>query len=340
MKLLVFTQKMDRNDTVLGFFHDWVVRLAQKSEKVYVICLQKGDCDLPNNVEVFSLGKEKTISRLKYILNLFKYLKKLSGLYDRVFVHMNQEYILLAGLYWKIKGIPVFFWRNHPNGTLLTNIAVALSTKVFCTSTSSYTAKYKKTFIMPAGINTELFKQNLGVMRKKYSICMVGRISPVKNVDLALEVVDLLVGEGAQISFSIIGDTPNIDRYYFEELTRYIESNNLSKVVNFVGGVSSVKLPEVYSGYELCLNLTESGSFDKTIVEATSCGTIPIVSSESFSSLLPAVCITDKNPHNIANTIKRMLDATEQLKIQKDLEKFVASQSLEALFAKLFIEIE
>jgi len=340
MRTLIFTQKVDREDTVLGFFHDWVIRFSQKNSEVNVICLEKGDYDFSSNVKVYSLGKEKGASKLQYVLNLYKHLKELDGSYDKVFVHMNQEYVLLAGLYWKLKGIPVYLWRNHPKGTLFTSIAVLLSTKVFCTSTKSFTAKYRKTVIMPAGVNTDNFKQSGGVMRKKYSICMVGRISPVKHIELALEAINILVKDGTQISFSVVGDTPDRDKEYFKILSKYVEDNNLSKIVNFFGGVSPSKLPEVYAGYEICLNLTDSGSFDKTIVEATSCGTVPIVSSQSFAGMLPTVCITERNPQSIARSIKRLLDATEQLKIQKDLEKFADSQSLDSLMVKLFNEIK
>jgi len=340
MRILIFTQKVDRGDTVLGFFHDWIIRFSQKNSEVNVICLEKGDYDFPANVKIHSLGKEKGVTKLEYILNLYKLLKELDGSYDKVFVHMNQEYILLAGLYWKMKGIPVYLWRNHAKGSLLTALAVGFSTKVFCTSSSSFTAKYKKTTVMPAGVNTDSFKQGGNVMRKKYSVCMVGRISPVKHIELALVAINILVKEGTQVSFSVVGDTPERDLDYFDTLNKYVEDNNLNKVVNFYGGVEPSKLSEIYAGYEICLNLTDSGSFDKTIVEATSCGTIPIVSSESFSGILPSVCITDKNPQNIAGTVKKLLDATEQLKIQKDLEKFVESQSLDSLMLKLFNEIE
>lgn len=340
MKILIFTQKVDRNDTVLGFFHDWVIRFSQKYSEVNLICLEKGEYDFPKNVKVYSLGKESGGTKFKYILNVYKLLSELEGQYDQVFVHMNQEYVLLAGIYWKVKNIPVYLWRNHPKGTLLTSVAVLLSTKVFCTSVSSFTARYKKTLVMPAGVNTDAFKQDSSVMRKKYSVCMVGRVSPVKNIELALEAINILVKEGTQVSFSVVGDTPEKDRDYHDRLVEYVKNNDLSKMVNFTPGVSPSKLSEVYASFEICLNLTDTGSFDKTIVEATSCGTIPVVSSDSFSSLLPSVCISDKNPQNIAKTLKRLLDATEQLKIQKDLEKFVTSQSLDSLMVKLFNEIK
>ena len=76
-------------------------------------------------------------NKIKYVFNFYNFLYKLRGQYDSVFVHMNQEYVLLGGLYWKSLNIPVYFWRNHPQGNLLTKISILLSKKVFCTSNKS-----------------------------------------------------------------------------------------------------------------------------------------------------------------------------------------------------------
>jgi len=347
MKLLVITQKIDRNDTILGFFHDWVLKMSDKFEKVEVICLQKGEYSFPENVRVYSLGKSASTSdspmrrgKFQYVFNFYKHLSNLDGSYDKVFVHMNEEYVLLAGIYWKIKGIPVYFWRNHAKGSFLTLVSVWFSTKVFCTSTKSFTASFSKTVIMPAGVNTEIFKISEIFIRKKYSICMVGRVSPVKHIELALESVNILVKNGNQVSLSIVGDVPQIDLEYFEGLKKYVEDNDLSKIVSFQGGVSLDKLPEVYSGHEICLNLTDAGSFDKTIVEATGCGAVPLVSSDSFIGLLPEVCITIPVSTNIAIALEKLLEPESQIRIQKDLENFVESQSLNSLIMKLQKEIK
>ncbi len=340
MKLLIFTQKVDKKDSTLGFFHTWIEEFSKRTESISVICLEKGDFDLPKNVTVFSLGKEKGVSKFSYIKNLYSYLNLIKGSYDGVFVHMNQEYVLLAGLYWKIKKIPVYLWRNHPKGSFLTSIAVWFSTKVFCTSTDSFTARFKKTVIMPAGISLEMFKPFVGAVRKKYSVCMVGRLSPVKHNELALEAINRLVVSGTQVSLSLVGGFLDRDKKYVDELYEYVEKNKLSQVINFIGSKTPDELSEVYSSHEICLNLTESGSFDKTIVEAASCGAIPLVSSQSFSTLLPDVCITENSANDIAESIKTLLDPAEQIKIQRDLDDFVQNQSLASLINKLFSEIK
>ncbi len=94
MKLLIFTQKVDKNDTTLGFFHLWLMGFAKRCESVHVICYGKGEYDLPENVHVYSLGKEYRAGKINYAKNSIKYLFNLRGKYDKVFVHMNPMYIV------------------------------------------------------------------------------------------------------------------------------------------------------------------------------------------------------------------------------------------------------
>src|SRR3989338_8420817 len=98
MRLLVVTQKIDVGDSVLGFMHGWIAEFSRQAESVSVVCLEKGTVNLPDNVKVFSLGKEKTELRImnyelwkkaKYIWRFVRYIAQLRNQYDAVFVHMN-----------------------------------------------------------------------------------------------------------------------------------------------------------------------------------------------------------------------------------------------------------
>ncbi len=301
--------------------------------------MEKGNFDLPKNVTVYSLGKERGVSKLGYIKNLYKYLFLIRGSYDKVFVHMNEEYILLAGLYWKLIGIPVYLWRNHPKGSLKTRLAVFLSTKVFCTSKDSFTARFKKTVVMPVGYDETLYKPLPGVVRKKYSVLMLGRVSPVKCIDLALAAIRELVKSGAQVSFSIVGSASKRDAGYYEHLKKFVDENSLNGSVSFEPEVSKNEGPRIFNSHEITLNLTESGSFDKTIAEAAACGSIPLVSSKSLAGLLPRECITDRNPQSIASSLIKILDIRERLELIDKLKPFIESQSLSALMKELMTEM-
>ena len=102
MNLLIITQKVDKNDAILGFFHRWIEEFSKNVESVVVICLYKGSYSLPENVKVLSLGKEFKQSRTKYLFRFYKFIWQERNNYDNVFVHMNQVYVLLGGLVWKM----------------------------------------------------------------------------------------------------------------------------------------------------------------------------------------------------------------------------------------------
>src|SRR3989344_7648100 len=130
MKLLIITQKIDKNDDLLGIYHKWVKKIAAKCESVRVICLYKGEYDLPDNVKVFSLGKEKKKSNFLYVVNFYKYIWKMRKQYDVVFVHMNPEYAILGGLFWKIWGKKVVLWYAHYLSNLKLKLAIVFADKI------------------------------------------------------------------------------------------------------------------------------------------------------------------------------------------------------------------
>lgn len=170
MKLLVITQKVDKNDDVLGFFHNWLEKFALKFEKITVICLQEGKYELPSNVKVLSLGKEKIRSRVQYIFNFYKYIWQKRKNYDAVFVHMNSIYVVLGGLFWRLWRKKVVMWYNHPFGNLVSKTAYFLANKVCYVSNLSFFSKSKKAQMMPAGIDTDIFKRDERISKERNSI--------------------------------------------------------------------------------------------------------------------------------------------------------------------------
>lgn len=339
MKILVITQTVDSQNTTLGFFEGWLKKISLEFDFMHVICLYEGQHNLQDNVSVHSLGKESHPSKFSYILKFYSYIWRYRHHYDVVFVHMNQEYVVLGGLFWKILGKDVFLWRNHPHGDIWTKIAVFFSKKVFCTSPLSFTARYKKTVLMPVGVDTEIFKPTENSQRNKNTICIVGRISPIKNIHIGLSAIKYLIDSGAQVSLTIVGSHLPKDERYHLSLQKFIEKNNLGSFVKFLKAVPSELLPEIYSSHEICLNLTEGGSFDKTIVEATACGAIPLVTNQSLVGFLPSVCVTQSDIKSIAHSLGVLLRYDTKDKIEQELKDFAEQNSLKNLMKKLGKEI-
>ena len=286
MKLLAVTQKVDKNDPVLGFFHRWVEEFAKRYEFITVICLEIGEHNLPGNVRVLSLGKQDTMiyhsifRKFYYILRFYKYIWQERKNYGSVFVHMNQEYVLLAGDIWRLLGKSVYLWRNHAKGNLLTRLAVWLAHKVFYTSPQSFTAQFKKSVQMPVGIDTDFFKPNPGVIRMSNTYLFLGRISPVKKV---LEFIDWV--KENNYDATIAGPILPEDKEYGEKVKERIK--NHESRIRYVGPVTQEEARKLYQMHEIYANFTQAGSFDKTIFEAAACGAKLFVKNPDIKNLNP-----------------------------------------------------
>jgi glycosyltransferase involved in cell wall biosynthesis len=286
MRLLFLTLVMDMHDSVLGAYHGLVKELAARMETITVICLYEGEHQLPENVKVYSLGKErKVVSAFMYVVR-FKWLAwKLRHEYDRVFVHMNQEYILIAGPMWKLLGKPIYMWRNHYAGSWLTDFAATFCTKVFCTSKHSYTAKYKKTVLMPVGVDLSRFSPEGPEVREPRSILFLARISPSKRVDMFIEALGLLIGKGVSFVASVYGSPLPEDERYYETLKQRVEELGLHGRVRFHAAVPNKDTPGVYRSHEIFVNCSQSGMFDKTLFEAAASGCKVFAVSDDFADL-------------------------------------------------------
>jgi len=339
MKLLVFTQIVDKDDPGLGFFHRWLGELSKHFESIIVICLKEGKHILPANVRILSLGKEQHQSRAQYLRRLYAYVWRERRNYDAVFVHMNQEYVLLCGLIWKLLGKKIYMWRNHYGGSWLTDKAAAFCTKVFCTSKYSYTAKYKKTTLMPVGVDTDFFKPDPTVKRVAGSIVSLGRISPSKRIDLLVEAFGLLKQKGASFTASIYGDALPKDAAFLETLKKRVVELGLGGQVKFYPGVPNDKTPAVYSAHEIFVNLSPSGMYDKTLFESAACGCTVVASNKDLLNVFGSDYVfEDDEAATIAAKLAKHL-AGNQIK-KTDLRKVTEGQhSLRLLGQRLEEEL-
>lgn len=339
MKLLVLTQAIDRNDTVMGFFHRWVAEFGKQFEKVTVVALKKGDYDLPANVQVLSLGKESGRSRLKYVANFYRYIWRERGEYDAVFVHMNQEYVILGGIIWKLLGKRVSMWRNHHAGNLLTDLAAAFCGSVFCTSRYSYTAKYKKTVLMPVGIDTSWFYPSDDAKREPGSILFLGRIAPVKRPDLLISALGDLARAGKEFTATFIGDPLPKDREYAESLRVAAREEGIAERVVFKGGIPNDRTREAYRAHDVFVNLSSSGMYDKTIFEAMACGSLVLASNENLRGFVDDMFIFKEGDRKeLGEKLARLLALPKDVreKMAADLGSVVREEhSLERLARKV-----
>jgi glycosyltransferase involved in cell wall biosynthesis len=339
-KILVITQVVDESDPVLGFFTRWIEELSYKYESVEVICLQEGKHALPLNVKIHSLGKESCAKLPHYIYRFYAYLWNLRNSYDVVFVHMNQEYILLAGPLWKVLGKKIYLWRNHYAGNFLTNTAAFFCTKVFCTSRYSYTAKYKKTVLMPVGIDIKNFFEHKDINRIPRSLLFLGRIAPSKRVDMFIEACALLKEQGISYSATIVGSPLTEDKEYHKELVTLVQNKGLTNEITFLDAVSKAEAALIFSSHTIFVNCSPSGMFDKTLFEAAASGCVIITSSKDFR-VLSDQKKPFENPAELAEEILECLELSPEIHkvLQEKMKALSQVQSLKVLVDTLKQEI-
>lgn len=342
-KLLIITQKIDVNDPVLGFFHHWTEEIAKEFQSVTVICLQKGESKLPENIKVLSLGKEERQSRLQYLIHFYWYILHEKKNYDSIFVHMNQQYVILGALPWKMLKKKIYMWRNHVSGSVMTKIAVRLCDKVFCTSEFSYTARYKKTELMPVGIDTEIFKKKADVVKKPGSILFLGRVGPIKKPHLLCDALAILDKRGIDFTASFYGDPSSADAGYYENLKKKVSDLGLSDRVLFHKGIPNTETVDVYNAHDISVNLSPSGLYDKTIFEAMSCETMMVASSRSLYGVIREEFIfKEGDAADLARKLEALILLPENVKREKGKELrdvVLENHSLKKLVHKLALKL-
>ena len=289
MRLFVVTQAVDVRDPVLGFFVGWVGELAKHFERIEVVCLREGEHAFPANVGVHSLGKERgrpVFGAAAYALRFLALAWHLRESYDAVLVHMNQEYILIAGWLWKIFGKRVFLWRNHYAGSLLTDFAAAFSTKVLYTSRSSYTARYEKAVRMPVGVDTARFHPDGTTLRVPGSILFLARMAPSKRPEILVDALARLTRKNIDFTATFVGSPRSQDTTYYKRLMARVESLGLSNHVIFTPGLPNIETPALYRSHDIFVNASPSGMLDKTIFEAAASGCAVLASSEDIKEQL------------------------------------------------------
>jgi glycosyltransferase involved in cell wall biosynthesis len=307
MRLLVVTQAVDLDDPVLGFFHRWLEEFAKKCEMVHVICLKEGRHSLPQNVRVHSLGKEKGRSRLKYIFNFYRYVWTLRREYDSVFVHMNAEYAALAGNLWLMLGKKMVLWRNHRKPGFLTALAVQYAWHVCYTSPDAYVAKFKRAVRMPIGIDTERFRPAAHSAAPN-TILFLGRLDEVKRVKEFVAALQELAAQGAQFHASIYGDPTDPASRYAAEVKAAAASLVANGNVTFHPSMPNAETPAIYGAHAVYVNLTPSGSFDKTIGEAMACGAVVVCSNAALKEIIPTALQAGETMESAAKAIRAALE--------------------------------
>ena len=328
MKLLIITQKVDINDDNIGSFHEWLKKLAEKAD-IFVIANYIGQYDLPKNVKVFSLGKERGAGRLVKNLKYQWFLLKLLPKSDGVFFHMCPEYVLGAHLWPKIFRKKTLLWYAHKSVNWKLRFAEKLVDKIFTPSRESFRLPSKKLEITGHGIDINKFQisklpaSETGLKSDgKFKIITVGRIAEVKNLHSLIETAGILKNKNFNFEIKVAGASIlESDKIYFEKLKNLIQEKELENIVEFVGPIPNKYIAEFYQSGDLFINLSDTGSLDKAVLEAMACGLKILTSNEAFKYILPEENFTKNEPKEVAGKIENLSKSEKNYSLVEYVDK-------------------
>ncbi len=338
MRLLIVTQKVDKNDENLGFFHRWIEEFSKNCSGVTVIANFVGKYNLPENVRVFSLGKEKgknRISRMMLFWYLFFRSVRKSG---AVFFHMIPKYILAASPFVLFFRKPSALWYVHKSVTGSLRLAERLVDWVFTASDLSFRLPSKKVIYTGHAIDTEGFRPiaNRPARGAALQMLSVGRISPVKDLETVIRACEFLKSTWERDwTLSIVGGPlMTRDHSYLETLRKIVRTGGLEERIHFYGSRPFSEVPELYREHDIFISMSTTGSIDKSVLEAMSSGLTVVTANEAFQSLLPAQYFLEKrSPEFLAERIKILADEPRPNTALREL--VVKNHSLDGTIKKM-----
>lgn len=313
MKLLIVTQKVDREDENLGAFYYWFEELAKHVESMTIIASCVGKTDFAPNVAVYSLGKERNAGRFARLHSFFQLFSYHYAACDGVFFHQIPEFVIAASPFLLSLKKRSVFWYAHKSVTRRLKFAERLVDFIATSSEQGFRLPSKKVMYTGQAINTDLFTPKIeaviGESDRKLKLISVGRISPIKNYEQIINACAAGMGIWPDAwSLTIIGGPllPR-DHRYLESLKQLVEEKNLSFHIYFRGPTGYSEIPQLLREADMFVNVSGTGSLDKAVFEAMSVGLTVLTSNEAYRAIVPERYFLEYiHPEFIAERIKQL----------------------------------
>ena len=148
-----------------------------------------------------------------------------------------------------------------------------------------YGADVGRISVVPCGVNLGLFqpiekeeaRRQLGLREDDKILLFVGRIEPLKGVDILLGAAAQLESESDCFVLIVGGDDSTRDGE-MEHLRDLASQLGIAERVSFMGAVDHERLPLFYNAADVCVVPSFYESFGLVALEAMACGT-PVVAS-------------------------------------------------------------
>ena len=197
----------------------------------------------------------------------------------------------------------------------------------------------KKIITVYNGINTDVFKPTkktkyahrlFGISEDSYIVSMISALDPRKGHELFIQAANYVQQSRVNIHFLIIGDCPDNQSLYEEELRKLITKFKLNTQVTFTGYQDNI--PKLLNSIDLIVqpSITDAGPL--VPLESMSCGT-PVIATnvggnpEEVVHGYTGLVIPMDNPDFLGQSIINLIDDPNlRLKMRNNGRKWVKTK--------------
>ncbi|MCA9363868.1 glycosyltransferase family 4 protein, partial [Candidatus Kaiserbacteria bacterium] len=257
-----------------------------------------------------------------------------------VFYHMGAIYNILAAPFFCIRALKktkFYWWKAHGHINIWGRVASWFTDRIYTSTASGFPISTPRRQVIGQAIDTVVFTDTESHRDTSALLC-VGRVQPVKHIELAIQLVGEYAKEGVVYHLNIVG--PLVDATYHTALQKKAKALSVTERVTFIGGKNQTELVHEYQSTCILLNPSQTNSMDKVVLEAMACGVIPITSNVAFQELLEPFGLFCA--HTVAAyraVVERVCALSEQERrqlSQKLRATIVENHSLTTLPARIF----
>jgi glycosyltransferase involved in cell wall biosynthesis len=286
MNLLMFNLAVDNKHVTLAFGIRWIEALAARFDHVDVVTMTAGEHQLPANVTVWSVGRERGYPKwfrvLRFYWLVWRILRRKR--IDVVFTHMIPVF---AVLFWPISlvtGLKNVLWYAHGATPTTLKLAHRLVNRVVSSTKESFRLASNKVIYIGQGIDVSLFSVRPRTSNSRFHLITVSRLAPSKRLE---HLLSSLANWETSIDWhlTIVGEGTTEGECHYGELLRLKAKALLGERVAFTGRLDPKSIADLLAKADAFVNLSSTGSLDKAIVEAMACGCPVISSNDAFREI-------------------------------------------------------
>lgn len=350
MRLLVINFAMDRTSPVLAWQEKVTYELAATVRRVVVLTESAGEFRPAPNMEVRVIPRILRRAPLRWFKAKWLMLPYVYALcrrekFDACFIHMAHEWAYRFSAAFRRFDVPVLLWYAHGSVTPGLVRALRCVDRLVTSTPEGCRVASPKVRVIGQAIDTSLFQ--LPVSGQVRNVLLyVGRITPRKRIHLLIEVMQALRASagGGAFRLKLVGPASgSADQVYLLGLQARVAEMGLQDIVEFCGPREQSQLPPLYETALLHINLSETGSMDKTVMESLAAGCPVLTSNEAIMPLLgvdfPGMIVYDSRPEAVAGQVMDIAENRHRFTPERLRALVVGLHDLDGYVRKILLNL-